>query len=403
MDIKKGIQVLLVDDEDGFRQTLAKRLGRKGLLISQAQTGEKALALLEQSPVDVVVLDIKMPGMGGLEALAHIKRKYPAIEVILLTGHAAMDDGIYGIKNGAFDYLQKPVEHENLLNKISQASEKKQREKERAEETEQRASMEKQMVSAERLASLGTLAAGVAHEINNPLAIIAESAGFMRLLMEKDELVNMPHLDSFANAIGKIEKSVGRAKKTTMQLLGFASEPDTVLREIDIGELLEEVALLVSGQATDKGVVIEKEEICEKILLWTDPQGLRQVLVNLVSNGVAACEPGGRVILGSVAVNEHVEIWVRDTGKGIPRENLEKIFEPFFTTKPPGEGTGLGLFVSLDIMDRLGGKIKVKSKVGSGTGFTVRIPRLYKPGQKKDRDTNWLDKAREFERRNNHG
>ncbi|SHL05969.1 His Kinase A (phospho-acceptor) domain-containing protein [Desulfatibacillum alkenivorans DSM 16219] len=403
MSTEKAVKVLLVDDEDAFRQALAKRLERRRIEVFQAADGKSALEALKAFPVNVAVMDVKMPGMDGLETMACIKRDFPDTEVILLTGHAAVEDGIAGIRAGAFDYLQKPVETENLLNKIHQAYDKSRHQHDLAKEAELREALEKQMATAERLASLGTLAAGVAHEINNPLAIISEAAGYLQLLLKKDECREMPFHDRFEKAIEKIEKSVKRARRTTMQLLGFAGQPDAVYREIELDDLVEEVILLAAGQASAAGVTVAKEKNPSSVTLWTDPHRLRQVLINLVSNGIAACGRGGRVSLSFDSSNDWATIQVKDTGHGIPKENLERIFEPFFTTKPPGKGTGLGLFVSLDIVKRLGGDMQVKSKVGKGTIFQVSVPRLSKTCPGVCNDIDWRDKARELERRDNHG
>ena len=206
-----NIRLLLVDDEDGFRRTIAKRLAKRGIDPEQAINGEECLSVLKNKPMDVVVLDVKMPGMNGIEVLHHIKDKYPKIEVILLTGHATTQDGVEGIKLGAFDYLSKPIELEHLLGKIRQAFEKIRGEEERLREKEFRSRMEQQMIATERLASLGTLSAGIAHEINNPLAIIKESAGWMKLILQKEELAEMPRKEDFEMALGKIENGmVGR-------------------------------------------------------------------------------------------------------------------------------------------------------------------------------------------------
>jgi DNA-binding response OmpR family regulator len=113
--LMENIRLLLVDDEEEFRRTITKRLKRRGIAPEQAGTGEECLSILEKSPMDVVVLDVKMPGMNGIETLHHIKEKYPKTEVIMLTGHATTQDGVDGIKTGAFDYLTKPIELEHLL------------------------------------------------------------------------------------------------------------------------------------------------------------------------------------------------------------------------------------------------------------------------------------------------
>ena len=132
----ESIRLLLVDDENDFRQTVAKRLVKRGMDTKQAASGEECLEILKDDPVDVVVLDVKMAGMDGIETLHRIKKNHPEIEVIMLTGHATTQDGVDGLKTGAFDYLSKPIEPEHLLGKIRQAHEKLVREKEKLKEAD---------------------------------------------------------------------------------------------------------------------------------------------------------------------------------------------------------------------------------------------------------------------------
>ncbi|MFH1625302.1 MAG: ATP-binding protein [Pseudomonadota bacterium] len=388
-----GMRLLLVDDEDGFRHPLAKRLEKRGIVCEQAASGEEALALMATRPIDVVVLDVKMPGMDGIETLHRIKEMYPRAEVILLTGHATTQDGVGGIKSGAFDYLSKPIEFEHLHSKIKQAYEKILRDDEKARDAELRAKMEQQMIATERLASLGTLAAGVAHEINNPLAIIAESVGWMQTLLKKKELSDMPLRESFEMALEKIEKSKERAKKITHQLLGFARKTDSVLREITLRELVDEVMQLVGREATNKEIGLAKEFKTDLVAIWSDPYQLRQVLINLVTNAIQATDRGGKVTVIVEGKGDGVTLVVRDTGQGIPRENLERIFEPFFSTKPPGEGTGLGLSVSRGIIEKLGGRIEVDSRLGHGTTFRVSIPKHHRVSKEEAIGKTRLDKV----------
>jgi two-component system NtrC family sensor kinase len=374
----ENIRLLLVDDEARFRQTTAKRLTMRGLVPEQAGDGEECLSILEKNPMDVVVLDVKMPGMNGIEVLHHIKKKYPKTEVILLTGHATTEDGVKGIKSGAFDYLTKPIELEHLLGKINQAHEKIRREEEKRRESEFRAKMEQQMIATQRLASLGTLATGVAHEINNPLAIIKESAGWMRLLLKKKEMANMPHKQEFEMALNKIEKSIERSSKITHQLLGFVRKSDSVLSEVDLKELVDEAVQLVDQEAAHKDIEFVQEVDASLGPIWSDPYQLRQVLINLLTNAIHATGSGGRITIIVGAIGEEVAVTVQDTGEGIPKENLERIFEPFFTTKSAGECTGLGLYVTRGIIEKLGGKIEVESRLGHGASFCIRLPKYHK-------------------------
>jgi len=374
----QGLRLLLVDDENDFRQTLVKRLNKRGIEANQAASGEACLALLAERPMDVVVLDVKMPGIGGFDVLQRIKALGLSTEVILLTGHAATQDGVEGIKAGAFDYLSKPIEFEHLLGKIRQAYDKIVGTREKRQAAEYKARLAQQMIATERLAALGTLAAGVAHEINNPLAIINEAAGYMRLLVNK-LAADTPQREGFQKALDKIEKSVKRARTITHQLLGSVRKNESVLAEVNLAELAEETRQLLAGQARDKNLAMTLEAPADLAAVWVEPNQVRQILINLLGNAVHATPEGGRVWIRITASGAGVTLEVGDTGTGIPRENLDKIFEPFFSTKTPGQGTGLGLYVSRQIVEKLGGSIEVHSRVGQGSRFVVEIPNQVEP------------------------
>jgi len=373
------IRLLLVDDEADFRQALVRRLGRRGLNPEQAGSGQECLAVLAEHPVDVVVLDVKMPGMTGIEALAQIRKKHPQTEVILLTGHASTQDGVDGIKSGAFDYLTKPIEFEHLLGKIRQAYEKNVREAERRKEAEFRTKMEGQMIATERLASLGTLAVGIAHEINNPLAIIREAAGWLAQLLKRKELSELSYRKDFELALQKIDKGVERAKRITHQLLGFVRKQDAAFSLVNLSELADETIGLVKKEAENKEIAVELKAETSAGNIWSDPYQLRQVLLNLLTNAVYATGKGGRITVSLEPLQDGILLTVRDNGTGIPKENLKHIFEPFFSTKTPGEGTGLGLFVTRGILHRLDGRIDVESSLGQGTTFRVWLPQRHEP------------------------
>jgi signal transduction histidine kinase len=372
-----NIHLLLVDDEDNFRQTLCKRLEKRGFALEQAANGEECLSILEKKPVNVVVLDVRMPGKSGIDVLRNIKDRYPKTEIILLTGHATTADGVEGIKSGAFDYLTKPVEFEHLVTKILQAYEKIQRLEIERQEAEYRKKMEQQMIATERLASLGTLAAGVAHEINNPLAIIKESVGWMQQLLKKDELKDIPRRNNFEKALDKIEKSIERARRITHQLLGFVKKSDSAFLEVNLNELMEEAVQLIAHEAENRSIDILKQVDPLLETIWSDAYQLRQVFINLLTNAIHTIGSKGTITLALKNAGDHTTFTVSDTGQGIPGENLEKIFEPFFSTKSPGEGTGLGLFVTRGIVEKLGGTVEVESKIGQGASFCIRLPKKF--------------------------
>jgi signal transduction histidine kinase len=369
------IRLLLVDDEDEFRQTLAKRLARRGLVADQAADGEQCLAILENKAMDVVVLDVKMPGMTGIEVLRHIAAAYPKTEVILLTGQASASDGVEGIKSGAFDYLMKPIELEHFFNKIIQAYDKIQRREAEQQEAESRRQMQQQMIVCERLASLGTLAAGVAHEINNPLAIIRESAGWMRQFFARDEFKGMPRREDVFRALDKVENSVERASRITHQLLGFVGKSEAAVSEVNLTQLAEEAIQLIIHEARNRDIQINRQMPSSLQSIWSDAYQIRQVLLNLLTNAIHAVNSAGTITVVVEDVGDSQVIMVSDSGPGIAREHLDKIFEPFFSTKSPGQGTGLGLFVSRGIVEKLGGTIEVSSELGQGASFRFRLPK----------------------------
>ena len=373
-DQLKKIRLLLVDDEMEFRQTLAKRLLKRGLRSHQAADGESCLAILAKQPVDVVVMDVMMPGMDGIDALSAIKKHYHETEVILLTGNANTQDGVTGIKSGAYDYLTKPVEFDHLLGKIVQAYDKIVSDRAQKAAKAYKAHIEQQMIATERLAALGTLAAGVAHEINNPLAIINESAGYLRTVLQKKELAEIAHRTSIDKALEKIETGVKRARTITHQLLADVGKREPVLKEIDLPALVSETIQLIRRDADRKGILVNLEAEQNQLTLWADPNQIRQVLINLLNNAIYATEETGQITVRLQRTDAGVSIDIVDSGTGIPMENLDRIFEPFFSTKAPGKGTGLGLFVSREIIEKIGGELTVESRLGEGSCFRIHIP-----------------------------
>lgn len=371
------IRLLLVDDEDGFREAIARRLGKRGFAPAQASCGEECLEILERKPMDVVILDVKMPGMSGIETLKAIKQKHGKVQVILLTGNVTVSDGIEGIKAGAFDYLTKPVEIDHLTNKISQAFDIIRLEEENLEEVAYRSRLEKKMVDTERLMSLGTMSTGIAHEINNPLAIINESAGFMKELIHSSKLEGFAGKEALLLAIEKIEKSVKRAGKITHQLLGHVKKQESQISRVNLEALLQDTLGLLKKEMENKQIAIHWNLVNKELSIWSDPYQLRQVFMNLLNNAVHALKEKGSITLSLNETDKDILLEIKDTGMGIPKENLGKIFDPFFTTKSFDEGTGLGLFVVHKIISDLNGKVEVESRLGKGTAFTLTLPKEF--------------------------
>ncbi len=247
-------------------------------------------------------------------------------------------------------------------------------------EDKAKAQLSDQLLHAARLASVGELAAGVAHEINNPLAVIAEEAGLMKDMMDPafgvgttpEELQD--HLDS-------IHEAVFRARDITRKLLSFVRKTEANPRRYDVNELLEDVvAGLFDRESAVANIDIVRDFTPDLPKVFVDRGQFEQVIVNLLTNAIDAIGQQGRITLSTRAVGGEVHVAVADTGVGIPPENLERIFMPFFTTKEVGKGTGLGLSVSYGIVKNMGGTILVESTLGEGSRFTVVLPAAAEEG-----------------------
>jgi len=235
-----------------------------------------------------------------------------------------------------------------------------------------RAALMHKVEYSNKLASIGRLAAGVAHEVNNPLAVINEKTGLLKDLVSMRE--DTPDRDKYLGIIDSVLRSVERCTKITHRLLGFAKRMDVRHEEIHLPSLLEEVVGFLGREAEYRNIQIKVEETGSPPPIVSDRGQLQQVFLNLLNNAVGAVENGGTVDLVVEAVDDnHVAITVTDNGTGIPKENLSRIFEPFFTTKE-GSGTGLGLSITYDIVTKLGGELSVESEVGQGTQFRVDLP-----------------------------
>lgn len=234
--------------------------------------------------------------------------------------------------------------------------------------------MKKQVIEAGKLASIGELAAGIAHEINNPVAIMVEEAGWMEdLLEDKGDLDQ--HREEFSRALRQINTQGERCKEITQKLLSFARKTDPTQREVDLNQLIEEIVAISEQRAKFGNVKINKYLAPDLPPVLISPSEVQQVFLNLINNAIDAMDSGGGTItLTSRNENGSVIVDVADTGSGIPESIVSRIFDPFFTTKPIGKGTGLGLSICYGIIQKIGGLITVSSSVGLGTVFHVHIP-----------------------------
>ena len=235
--------------------------------------------------------------------------------------------------------------------------------------------MNEQVIEAGKLASVGELAAGIAHEINNPVAIMVEEAGWIEDLLDDGEIDDYSQIDEFRRSLKQIRTQGGRCKEITHKLLSFARKTDPTQAKTQINGLVEEVVALCVQRARFDNVEIVTDLMSDLPEVEIAASEVQQVLLNLINNSLDAMDSKG----GTLRINTRIEdsnlvLDVADDGPGIPKANLQRIFDPFFTTKPVGKGTGLGLSICYGIIKKMGGEISVNSAMGVGTAFHVKIP-----------------------------
>ena len=239
-----------------------------------------------------------------------------------------------------------------------------------------KAASEEMALQESKMAALGKMAAGISHEINNPLMIIGENAGWIKDLLK---MAGVPEGESFqgiAEAVNRIEYHINRAKTITHRLLGFARRMEPVTEILNINTVLAETVAFLENEARHRNIGIQADYARDLPMTASDPAQLQQVFLNILNNAINAIGKDGEIHLKTrhLDKNHEIGIEIHDTGPGIPKEIVNKVFDPFFTTKEVGKGTGLGLSISYSIVEKLGGRIMVASEDDKGTTFNIYFP-----------------------------
>ncbi|WP_243838272.1 response regulator, partial [Nitratidesulfovibrio liaohensis] len=238
------MRALLVDDETAFAELLAERLRARGIAVRTAYDAESALALLDAGEeFDVAVLDVCLPGASGIDLLRRMKARLPLVEALMLTGSSDVRNAVEGMRHGAFNYLLKPADIDDLVRELRAAHERKLRQEENA-----------RMIEAGKLASIGRLAEGVAHEINNPVNIMTNAAGWIEDLLDEPDLASSPHAAEMRRSVVKIKAQSRRVREITRKLLFFGKGLDPRPGPVRMADLLGEALRLLADRAADLGV-----------------------------------------------------------------------------------------------------------------------------------------------------
>lgn len=240
----------------------------------------------------------------------------------------------------------------------------------------EKASLDDSLMQSTKMAALGKLAAGIAHEVNNPLAVIKEKVGWIRDLLSEEDIQGSENYTEFEDAVRKIDFHVDRAKKVTHRLLGFARRMEPVQEKVDVNKILDETIDFLRNEAHYRNITINTDFYRNLPQTVSDSSQLQQVFLNILNNAIDAVGKDGIIDVTTQyrSSDKEMVVIIQDNGPGIPNEVLTRIFDPFFTTKDVGSGTGLGLSISYTIMEKLGGRIMVASEVGQGTAFTLYLP-----------------------------
>jgi len=231
-------------------------------------------------------------------------------------------------------------------------------------------------IQVQKLDAISQLGVGIAHEVNNPLAIIGEEVGWMQDVLKRDSFKEHPDADELRESLRQIVTQTARSREITHKLLSFGGKTDGIIRDVELNTLVTDIVTLRRREASNRNIEIRTALAPKLPVILSEPALLRQLLINLINNAMDAMPEGGIItITTKYDENGGAALLVEDTGFGIPEENLNKIFDPFFTTKAPGKGAGLGLSISHGILQRIGGQIFADSRPGQGSTFTVRLPR----------------------------
>ncbi len=376
-DLHHKTTILLVDDEPGLRKVLGIALSDLGYEVIMAADGQEALRLFEVRLPTIVLSDVKMPGMSGIELLQAIKRIRSETEVIMITGHGDMDLAIRSLKCEATDFITKPISDDALGIALQRAHERIALREQLRQYTENLeklvAEKTRKLLDAERMAAVGQTVAGISHSIKNIAGGLSGGAFVVEKGLEFDDPQYLRQ--GWRMVRGNVEKIA----RLSLDLLNYSRSAKIRVQRCDPNDPVKEVVELMRPRAEEEGIALHLKMDMELKPIYFDPDAVHLALLNLVTNALdACCEGSGGGSTVSLTTSRipgwGVEYRVCDTGCGMDAGTREKLFQAFFTTKG-SQGTGIGLMMTQNVIEKHMGTVSVRSKEGAGSEFIIRLPK----------------------------
>jgi signal transduction histidine kinase len=366
--------ILLVDDEEDIRDVVGMSLADIGYTVYTAENGEKALALYRQISPPIVMTDIKMPGLDGIELLQQIKRENPETEVVMITGHGDMDLAIKSLKYEATDFITKPINVEALEIALKRVRERIIMRRQLKEYTESLEALIREKTELQdHLSSLGLMIGSISHAIKG---LLTGLDGGMYLL---DSGFQKENKDRIEEGWETVKLMVERIRKLILDILYYAKQRDLKWEQVDAIRFATDVATVIEPKMSDNNIAFVRKFDETAGQFEIDAGYVHSALMNILENAIDACtrdsaKDDHQIVLSLLQDKEHIVFEVHDNGVGMDEDTRSKLFTPFFSSKGR-RGTGLGLYISNQIIEQHGGQIQVKSRPGRGTSFTVRLPK----------------------------
>lgn len=397
------MRVLIAEDSSTLRQMLAMQLHTWDFDVVEACDGEDAWNKYVEDPFSLVLTDWIMPNADGLELIRRIRAGETThhVYVVLLTAKSDKADLVHAMEVGADDFLVKPCDDDELRVRLNQGMRILQLQETLAQRNQSLIDAQAALVQTEKLAGVGQLAAGMAHEINNPAAIVAnnlsvlqrdlegitETLGCYRSVSEHlpaDVRQRLQELEQRHDLEGVLEdipstfessrKALRRVCDVVENLRDFARLDAAQYADVRLDEAITSTVSMIQHRIDSHDLHIHCH-LQPDVSVVGHQAKINQLLHNVLENAIQACSAGDRIDVTLTGDNESADIEIRDQGEGIAEENLPKVFEPFFTTRPVGQGSGLGLPFCYGVMQDHGGSIELDSEIGKGTRVRLHFPR----------------------------